>query len=69
MSFDEPYSIGCPHCQEYERERLQLEARVKELEKLAYEIDMTLRVPAAEYVPAIQDVFTLLDQSKVYRAK
>ena len=27
-------------------------------------IDMTLRVPAAEYVPAIQDVFKIIDQWK-----
>lgn len=27
-------------------------------------IDQTLRVPAAEYVPAIGDVFTLIDQFK-----
>ena len=32
------------------------------LEKLN-ELDQTLRVPAAEYVPAIADAFTIIDQA------
>lgn len=36
--------------------------------KLIFEIDRTLRVPAAEYVPAISDVFQLIDDFRVRRA-
>jgi hypothetical protein len=34
------------------------------LKKLIADIDRTLRVPAAEYVPAIGDVFKLIDAAK-----
>ena len=38
--------------------------RVSMLEEAVSKIDLTLRVPAAEYVPAIGDVFTIIDSLK-----
>ena len=43
------------------RATAQLRDRVAALVVLVHQIDLTLRVPAAEYVPAISDVFTLID--------
>lgn len=40
-----------------------MQERINALEDLIRTIDSTLRVPAAEYVPAIQDVFELIDQA------
>ena len=40
-----------------------LVAEVERLQELLERIDRTLRIPAAEYVPAIGDVFTLIDNS------
>jgi hypothetical protein len=39
----------------------ELEREVTGLRQLIEQIDKTLRVPAAEYVPAIGDVFMLID--------
>lgn len=36
---------------------------VLRLRGLVHNIDLTLRVPAAEYVPAIGDVFKLIDET------
>lgn len=38
--------------------------RVSMLEEAVGKIDQTLRVPAAEYVPAIGDVFSIIDSLK-----
>lgn len=35
---------------------------IAKLRKVIQQIDQTLRVPAAEYVPAIGDVFTIIDR-------
>lgn len=43
-------------------ERDRLAARCKAMEEVVERIDQTLRVPAAEYVPAIGDVFTIIDE-------
>lgn len=40
------------------------EAESDGLRRVLDEIDQTLRVPAAEYVPAISDVFTIIDRVK-----
>jgi hypothetical protein len=48
---------------------LRAEARADAAEKLVREIDRTLRVPAAEYVPAIQDVFTMIDRAALARGE
>lgn len=42
----------------------KLTAERDALRELVEAIDLTLRVPAAEYVPAIGDVFTLIDKAK-----
>ena len=52
-------------CDSLERQAKQLSAA----EALISVIDATLRVPAAEYVPAIQDVFTSIDLWKKEEAK
>jgi hypothetical protein len=41
--------------------RQALSARCTLLEQALRRLDDTLRVPAAEYVPAIQDAFTIID--------
>lgn len=38
-------------------------AKIVRLEAAIKNIDLTLRVPAAEYVPAIQDVFQIIDDT------
>lgn len=43
----------------------QLIAENERLRSAIEDIDQTLRVPAAEYVPAISDVFTIIDGLKV----
>ena len=43
----------------------ELEAEVERLRAAIREIDHTLRVPAAEYVPAIGDAFTIIDRLKL----
>ena len=43
---------------------VQMMKRLAFAENTIRHIDMTLRVPAAEYVPAIQDVFIIIDQWK-----
>jgi hypothetical protein len=52
-----------PHDEiDYWRERAEKAERdVLVLRHLVKRIDETLRVPAAEYVPAIGDAFTLID--------
>jgi hypothetical protein len=52
------------HVIELENALGDVEARVEKLEALIRDIDYTLRVPAAEYVPAIRDVFKLIDEWK-----
>lgn len=42
----------------------QLKVELAKANDLIQEIDKTLRVPAAEYVPVIGDVFTLIDKAK-----
>jgi regulator of replication initiation timing len=44
-----------------ENEKLKKENEV--LRKLVNDIDLSLRIPAAEFVPAISDVFTLIDKA------
>jgi hypothetical protein len=44
------------------------EARVDQLERALEAIDHMLRIPAAEYVPAIGDVFTIIDKCKAQGA-
>lgn len=41
---------------------------IERLRALIVRIDETLRVPAAEYVPAISDVFALIDDSTLRTA-
>lgn len=41
-----------------------LDPEVARLRRVLSEIETTLRVPAAEYVPAIGDVFTLIDKAR-----
>lgn len=41
---------------------------IERLRALVQRIDETLRVPAAEYVPAISDVFALIDASTIRTA-
>jgi hypothetical protein len=41
-------------------------ARNLALETALRQIDQTLRIPAAEYVPAIGDVFTIIDEALAY---
>ncbi len=48
-----------------------IDRQAKEIERLTAvinDIDLTLRVPAAEYVPAIGDVFTLIDKAGLRKA-
>ena len=47
-----------------EAEVAKLTAERDALRELVEAIDLTLRVPAAAYVPAIGDVFTLIDKAK-----
>ena len=53
MGFDHPED-GDPHD--------ECRHRIHELEQAIRKIDVTLRVPAAEYVPAIGDVFEIIDK-------
>lgn len=46
---------------------MKLLQRIVTLETLIAKIDQTLRVPAAEYVPAIGDVFQLIDDAGLRR--
>jgi hypothetical protein len=61
----EPLKVAAKFLEEQALQRvkagLEVRARVKELEGERAQIDKILRVPAAEYVPAIQEVFALLD--------
>jgi len=41
----------------------QKDRQIARLTRLVRDIDTTLRVPAAEYVPAIGDVFELIDRA------
>lgn len=53
-------------CLSHERLRAELhgaEVVIEDFKRLLHQIDLTLRVDAAEYVPAIRDVFTLIDKS------
>jgi hypothetical protein len=50
--------------QNYKIGYVALENENKRLKIALEEIDNTLRVPAAEYVPAISDVFTIIDKLK-----
>lgn len=54
------------NCVEQEWQRMesdlsQLRAENERLRGVVHQIDATLRVPAAEYVPAISDVFQIID--------
>lgn len=40
-----------------------LEAKVKKYREVIKEIDLHLRIPAAEYVPAIRDIFRIIDKA------
>lgn len=44
-----------------------LHNEINRLKDVIDRIDMTLRVPAAEYVPAIGDVFTIIDKAGLRR--
>lgn len=39
----------------------EMEQQLKRAEKALNQIDLALRIPAAEYVPAIGDVFQMID--------
>lgn len=43
--------------------------KISRLEAVIKKIDLTLRVPAAEYVPAIQDVFQIIDDAILKQEK
>lgn len=52
-----------PCCIVNDRESVKpLLDKLEEAVKVIDRIDKTLRVPAAEYVPAISDVFTIIDE-------
>lgn len=51
-------------CKVYEKANRALDEQLAAMTKAIERIDETLRVPAAEYVPAIGDVFTIIDQIK-----
>jgi DUF438 domain-containing protein len=53
----------CAKCQDKHQNK-QLKAELIKANSLIQEIDKTLRVPAAEFVPAIGDVFALIDKAK-----
>lgn len=40
------------------------DAEIEELRKVLHQVDMTLRISATEYVPAIGDVFKIIDAAK-----
>jgi hypothetical protein len=46
-----------------------LVAEVVRLRQAIVQVDLTLRVPAAEYVPAISDAFTIIDQLELPEIK
>lgn len=61
MSFDmEPEDLD-PHGQRRHEIR-KLTEKVVRLQTLVDQVDQMLHIPAAEYVPAIVDVFELIDQ-------
>lgn len=48
----------------YEAALAEREREIERLLSLIHQIDKTLMIPAAEYVPAIGDVFKLIDDAK-----
>jgi hypothetical protein len=60
-------TCGSCSCSDKDARIADLTERVHRLGSAINAIDMMLRVPAAEYVPAIQDAFAIIDRAKLGR--